>query len=717
MATTANDGHPVGWTSRLTKARLHFVSGKGGTGKSTVAAALALTLAAGGRKVLLVEVEERQGIAQLFDVPPLPYKEQKVATAEGGGEVRALAIDIEAAFLEYLDMFYNLGIAGRAMRRIGAIEFATTIAPGLRDVLLTGKIKESVVRVDKNKRPVYDAIVVDSPPTGRIARFLDVTKAVADLAKGGPVHSQSEGVVKLLHSELTAIHLVTLLEALPIQETAEAIEDLRALGLPIGSVIVNRNIPAILQPDDLAKAADGVVDADAVRADLTKAGITLPDADFARSAHRDHRTRDAHRGPFRKRRGTRRDRRAAARTARHQRRCRPRQPLRARRSTCTAGSPMMSTTPRTLDMASILADRSNRVVVCCGAGGVGKTTTAAAMALRAAEYGRKVVVLTIDPARRLAQALGVKDLGNSPQRVPLDPEVPGELYAMMLDMRHTFDEMVLEHSEPGRAQAILENPFYQTVATSLAGTQEYMAMEKLGQLLAQDKWDLVVVDTPPSRNALDFLDAPKRLGSFMDGRLWRMLLGPGRGIGRIVTGAVGLAMKGMSTILGSQMLSDASAFVQSLDSTFGGFRERADRTYELLKRRSTQFVVVSAAEPDALREAAFFVDRLSQESMPLAGLILNRTHPTLCALTVERATDGAEEIERDNPESLAAAVLRVHAERALTAKREIRLLSRFTGANPHVPVVGVPSLPFDVSDLEALRAIADQITQENTQSA
>jgi anion-transporting ArsA/GET3 family ATPase len=339
------------------------------------------------------------------------------------------------------------------------------------------------------------------------------------------------------------------------------------------------------------------------------------------------------------------------------------------------------------------------------------------MALRAAEYGRNVVVLTIDPARRLAQALGVKDLGNSPQRVPLDPEVPGELHAMMLDMRRTFDDMVLEHSEPGRAQAILENPFYQTVATSLAGTQEYMAMEKLGQLLAQDKWDLVVVDTPPSRNALDFLDAPKRLGSFMDGRLWRMLLGPGRGIGRIVTGAVGLAMKGMSTILGSQMLSDASAFVQSLDSTFGGFREKADRTYELLKRRGTQFVVVSAAEPDALREAAFFVDRLSQEGMPLAGLILNRTHPTLCALTVERATDAAEEIERDDPESLAAAALRVHADRALTAKREIRLLSRFTGANPHVPVVGVPSLPFDVSDLEALRAIADQITQENARSA
>lgn len=284
MATTESGAKHVGWPSRLTKARLHFVSGKGGTGKSTVAAALALALAAGGRKVLLVEVEERQGIAQLFDVPPLPYEEVKVATADGGGQVNALAIDIEAAFLEYLDMFYNLGIAGRAMRRIGAIEFATTIAPGLRDVLLTGKIKEIVTREKKDakgKRGVYDAVVVDSPPTGRIPRFLDVTKAVSDLAKGGPVHSQADGVVKLLHSEQTAIHLVTLLEALPIQETLEAIEELTEMGLPIGSVIVNRNIPAYLAPEDLTKAADGDIDADAVRTGLEKAGISLSDNDFA----------------------------------------------------------------------------------------------------------------------------------------------------------------------------------------------------------------------------------------------------------------------------------------------------------------------------------------------------------------------------------------------------------------------------------------------------
>ncbi|MFM9032682.1 MAG: ArsA-related P-loop ATPase [Mycobacterium sp.] len=281
VATKQSEGTAVGWPDRLTKARLHFVTGKGGTGKTTVAAALALTLAAGGRKVLLVEVEGRQGIAQLFDVPPLPYQEVKVATADAGGHVIALAIELEAAFLEYLEMFYNLGIAGRAMRRVGAIEFATTIAPGLRDVLLTGKIKEAAVRLGPDGRPAYDAIVVDSPPTGRISRFLDVTKALADIAKGGPVHAQSEGVVRLLHSEQTAIHLVTLLEALPIQETIEAIAELEELDLPIGSVIVNRNIPPFLPAGALARAADGDVDADAVRAGLSTAGITLDDADFA----------------------------------------------------------------------------------------------------------------------------------------------------------------------------------------------------------------------------------------------------------------------------------------------------------------------------------------------------------------------------------------------------------------------------------------------------
>src|SRR4051812_45323855 len=219
-------------------ARLHVVTGKGGTGKTSVAAALALGLATGGRRTLLVEAEGRQGIAQLFDTQPLPYNELRIARPPGGGEVRALAVDPEEAPLEYLDMFYKLGAAGRALRKIGAIDFATTIAPGLRDVLLTGKVKESTTRSHDGRR-LYDAVVLDAPPTGRVARFLNVTAETARLAKVGPIKSQSEGVAAILRSPMTAVHVVTLLEEMPVQETADAIDELRALGIPIGSVIVN----------------------------------------------------------------------------------------------------------------------------------------------------------------------------------------------------------------------------------------------------------------------------------------------------------------------------------------------------------------------------------------------------------------------------------------------------------------------------------------------
>lgn len=280
-ALSGSPQQPLGWPERAARARLHFVSGKGGTGKSTVAAALALTLAEGGRRVLLVEVEGRQAIAQLFEVPPLAPTETKVAAADGGGEVFALAIDIEAAFLEYLDMFYNLGFAGRAMRRFGAIEFATTIAPGLRDVLLTGKIKECTVRTDKSGKPVYDAIVVDAPPTGRIGSFLDVTQAMADLAKGGPVRSQSEGVVRLLHSDETMVHLVTLLEALPVQETADATAELTGADIRLGAIIVNRTTPQFLPEDTIAATAQGIVDVETIRKALATAGLDLSDDDFA----------------------------------------------------------------------------------------------------------------------------------------------------------------------------------------------------------------------------------------------------------------------------------------------------------------------------------------------------------------------------------------------------------------------------------------------------
>jgi anion-transporting ArsA/GET3 family ATPase len=261
------------WDGELDHARLHVVSGKGGVGKTTVAAALALALASGGRKVLLIEVEGRQGIAQLFDVAPLPYSEERIAAAPGGGELRALAIDAEAALMEYLSMFYNLGFAGRTLRRMGAIEFATTLAPGLRDVLFTGKIKECVSRTDNRGRHVYDAVVVDAPPTGRLVKFLDVTRAMADLAKVGPIRGQSEGVVRLLHSADTVIHLVTLLEELPVRETLEAVSELDTADLRPGMVVLNRVRPGRLPARSVSAAAAGRIDQRRIRTGMEAVGL------------------------------------------------------------------------------------------------------------------------------------------------------------------------------------------------------------------------------------------------------------------------------------------------------------------------------------------------------------------------------------------------------------------------------------------------------------
>src|SRR5580765_8211506 len=380
--------------------------------------------------------------------------------------------------------------------------------------------------------------------------------------------------------------------------------------------------------------------------------------------------------------------------------------------------------PNRLEVDRLLDDPRTRIIVCCGSGGVGKTTTAAALGLRAAERGRHVVVLTVDPARRLAQSMGLTSLDNTPRPVPLPDGHEGDggsLHAMMLDMKRTFDEIVETHSDPDRAAQILANPFYQSLSSSFAGTQEYMAMEKLGQLRHADEWDLIVVDTPPSRSALDFLDAPQRLGRFLDGRLIRLLTAPaktGMSAMRVLNTGFAMMTGALTKVLGAQVLKDAQTFVTAFDTMFGGFRERAEATYRLLQAPGTAFLVVAAPEPDALREASYFVERLDSERMPLAGLIINRVHTSaagrLSAAETLEMQDRPNGSGSDAPRyAIAVAALRMHAERMHLSKRERRLAEHFTSAHPAIPVAEVIAQPEDVHDLDGLRVIGTILSRQD----
>ncbi|MFV0458686.1 MAG: ArsA-related P-loop ATPase [Actinomycetales bacterium] len=864
---------------------LHVVSGKGGTGKTAVATALAVALADAGLRVLLAEVEQRHGTEALLGVQALDAQERLVAHFPGGGRLSAVALDPRAAMQEYLERYYRLGLAGRIAEKAGAVDFAASIAPGLRDVLITGKVYDALDRPDpgtgdpwsngpagpasaewaragwaagtpewlnsirqaaagdgrrpgrdsawaagsagpgsggdrrsgrgrgrsdrSTERPYYDAIVLDAPPTGRVTNFLNVNTEVSGLARVGPVHNQAAKVSTLMHSPRTRVHLVALPEEMPVTEAVDAIAELSDAGLHPGAIFLNQVREPVLTLAALRTAEGGEMDVATMAGELAHAsepGGPLDGLDPARLARSlvDEATEHANRiqlqrdlsGVLKKtglpllsmpylldglnprtltalvdaivhealpdQAGATQQTPAVSATSpalesnadaltardpavvssagpadvehRDSHGARGLDQVGARKdptnSTAREGaaarvSQRLPVPGVELDLLDLVSDLGVQTVVCCGSGGVGKTTTAAALAVAAAEAGRQVVVLTIDPARRLAQSLGLSELDNTPRPVAgVDTSAGGGLDAMMLDMKRTFDEVVEASANPERAETILANPFYVALSSSFAGTSEYMAMEKLGQLRAeadagQAPWDLIIVDTPPSRSALDFLDAPARLSSFLDGRFIRLLTAPARTGGRVyvraLSGAVGGMAAIMTRLLGASFVADVQTFITATDTMFGGFRERAEATYAQLSSPGTAFVVVCGAQEDTITEARYFVDRLAQDQMPLAGVVVNRVQPVGApGLSAERALDAAALLARGSRSAgparrVSVALLRLHAQRARRRDAELALVAEFTARYPKVPAVCVDSLPTDVHDLDGLRQVAARL--------
>ena len=346
----------------------------------------------------------------------------------------------------------------------------------------------------------------------------------------------------------------------------------------------------------------------------------------------------------------------------------------------------------------------SKIVICSGSGGVGKTTIAAVLGMEAAQLGRRAVVVTIDPAKRLADALGLDGIGNEPRRI--DGAWPGELSAVMLDTKSTFDTLVTRYSaDPEQAERILANRFYKNISGALSGTQEYMAMEKLYDLHVDPAFDLVVVDTPPSRNALDFLDAPRRLTRFLDHRLYRVMMSPTRGVMKAVNVAAQAFVRSVSKVVGSDVFDDAIAFFQAFEGMEAGFKERADLVLDLLTSPATSFVLVASPKRDTVQEAKFFAEKLSEANIPVSALVVNRMHPRFTEALPESLRERAATLEGSDLGGL----YRNLADFALVANREEDHLSGLADQVAPAPIMRIPFLRSDVHDLVGLALVGDHL--------
>jgi anion-transporting ArsA/GET3 family ATPase len=360
-------------------------------------------------------------------------------------------------------------------------------------------------------------------------------------------------------------------------------------------------------------------------------------------------------------------------------------------------------------LTDLVEDRT--VIVCCGSGGVGKTTVSATFALAAARAGRRACVVTVDPARRLADSLGVESLANEPSEV--EGEWPGHLFALMLDTKGTFDDLVHRYARtPEQAESIQTNRLYQNLAGALSGTQEYMAMEKLYELVDSKEFDVVVVDTPPTRNALDLLDAPRRLTRFLENRLFRALLVPTRLSLKAVAVATQALLRTISKVAGAEIVEDAVGFFQAFEGMEEGFRARAGAVRELLADPLTAYVLVTSARPDAVAEASFFAEKLAERDVTPAALVVNRIHPHFGRPgepVASGPTDESGEAAGADADANLAALEANLSTLNEVAHREEDSFAELAARLAPAPVGRIPLFGHDVHDLTALERTADRL--------
>ncbi len=704
------------------QSRVFIVAGKGGVGKSTVSAALAMAAARQGLSVLVVDLEGKAAIKGAFGLPgALGYEEEILYNGGlyngGSGMVRARKITPDDALLEYLSDHGFHRISKRLVSS-GALEVVSTAIPGIKDILVLGKIKQL------ERREMADLIIVDAPATGHAITFLTSASGLLTAARSGPIRTQAQEVVDFLSDGTRCrVMLVTIPEEMPVSETIEAAFQLEdRVGVTLGQVVVNECLAPLPPVDILSREnRSAFIKSLGKRYDMPPPmhktivpSSEIVEAMLSAAVFHESRRRQyieqfeklADELPLPKLelpylfspvqgveelglladaliRGIERlpvsDGEASSQESYSQESYSQESDVSDRLGAQQASDDAISFRDA-LEEGSQIADVSSggnisgkgasnkdvsnkgasrgssgtfgkgsqienapagkgidelisghSVLICCGSGGVGKTTTSASLALYGAMEGRKVCVVTIDPAKRLADALGIDTLTNTPVRVELKSlkvQSKGELWAMMLDPKATFDDLVNRYSPSGQqAERIMKNRIYKELTSALSGTQEYMAMEKLYELVEDGGYDLVVVDTPPTRNAIDFLEAPTRLVHFLEHRLFRILLMPTRMYLKAVSVATQALLRTISKVAGSEIVEDAVAFFQAFEGMEEGFRNRAEKMSVLIREPATGFVLVTTPRDDAVTEADWFAQKLEEMDIDIDALIVNRVSP------------------------------------------------------------------------------------------